>query len=224
MADMAGPFKVEPSLFFPQNQDSDRLCFERSFWRRGIFRIAGTDEAGRGPLAGPVVAAAVVLPRDCDTSLLHDSKKLSRKRRTKAIDFLQTVKAEIAVGLIDHQTIDELNILQASLLAMKKALTELAAKYGIPDQVLVDGKFEVPYPASQTAIIKGDAKSASIAAASIVAKEARDAIMAGLHEKYPQYNFIKNQGYPTKEHKAAIARYGPCPFHRLSFNGVKQFA
>ncbi len=213
---------MNQTIYTPDTKE-DTLCFERSLWSRHIGRVVGTDEAGRGPLAGPVVAAAVVLPKNCDTSLLRDSKKLSHTQRLKAVDYLYAINAEIGVGIVDHQTIDTINILQASLLAMKHAIDQIEDQYGIPEYILVDGKFEVPCPVPQTALIKGDSRSASIAAASIIAKERRDAIMASLHEQYPQYNFIKNQGYPTKEHRSAIAEHGPCPFHRLSFNGVKQF-
>ncbi len=211
------------TVYTPTITEEDNLCFERSLWGNHIDRVVGTDEVGRGPLAGPVVAAAVVLPKDCNTSLLQDSKKLSKKQRLKAVNYLHSIDSEIAIGIVDHHIIDSINILQASLLAMKLAIEQIEKKYGVPDYILVDGKFEVPYPVTQTTLVKGDSRSASIAAASIIAKEKRDSIMASLHQDYPQYNFIKNQGYPTKEHRTAIAEHGPCPFHRISFNGVKQF-
>lgn len=214
---------VKHSLFHFTDQSDDRLHFEKSLWGNGLSRIAGTDEVGRGPLAGPVVAASVVLPQNCNPSLLQDSKKLSHKKRVFALDYLQSIDAEVSIGIVDHHTIDSINILQASLLAMKLSLEKIEKSFGEPDFVLVDGKFEVPYPVSQTTLIKGDSRSASIAAASIVAKEKRDGIMASMHSEYPQYNFIKNQGYPTREHREAIIKYGPCPYHRTSFNGVKQF-
>lgn len=199
------------------------LQFEQSLWSNGLYRVAGTDEVGRGPLAGPVVAAAVILPQGCDISLFNDSKKLSRNKRVKALEYLNTLDAHIGVAFVDHTKIDEINILQASLLAMKLSIDQLIDRNVTPDFLLVDGKFEVPCPIAQTALIQGDSRSASIAAASIVAKETRDAFMAELHQQYPLYNFIKNQGYPTKEHKQAIHDFGPCPYHRKTFNGVKQF-
>lgn len=203
-------------------QSNDNLRFERSLWNSGINTVAGTDEVGRGPLAGPVVAACVVLPPNCDTALLQDSKKLSVKKRVQALEYLHAIKAQIGLGVVDHIEIDAINILQASLLAMKLSLKQLSTKYGWPDYLLVDGKFEVSVDIAQTALIKGDTKSASIAAASIVAKLERDSFMASLHQRYPQYNFIKNKGYPTKEHRTALKNFGPCPYHRTSFNGVTQ--
>lgn len=203
-------------------QSNDNLRFERSLWNNGIKIVAGTDEVGRGPLAGPVVAACVVLPPNCDTALLQDSKKLSQKKRFKALEYLHSINAQIGIGFVDHVAIDSINILQASLLAMKLSLEQLSTKHGCPDYLLVDGKFEVAVDIAQTALIKGDSKSASIAAASIVAKIERDSFMASLHQKFPQYNFIKNQGYPTKEHRTVLKKIGPCPYHRTSFNGVTQ--
>ncbi len=212
-------------LFPPPGNNSagNLLQFEQSLWSRGLIRVAGTDEVGRGPLAGPVVAAAVILPPDCDVSLFNDSKKLSHTKRLKALEYLHTLDAHIGVAFVDHVKIDEINILQASLLAMKQSIEQLINNKTAPDFLLVDGKFEVPCSLAQTALIKGDSRSASIAAASIVAKETRDAFMAELHQQFPQYNFKQNQGYPTKEHKQAIAEFGPCPYHRKTFNGVKQF-
>ena len=203
-------------------QSNDNLRFERALWNSGIKTVAGTDEVGRGPLAGPVVAACVVLPPHCDTSLLQDSKKLSPKKRAIALEYLYSINAQIGLGIVDHTTIDSINILQASLLAMKLSLEQMINKHGVPDFLLVDGKFEVPVSMAQAALVKGDSKSATIAAASIVAKLERDSIMASLHHKYPHYNFIKNQGYPTKEHREALKEFGFCPYHRKSFNGVKQ--
>ncbi len=218
-------FQAVLQLFTPSSSSSidDILQFERSLWSHGLARVAGTDEVGRGPLAGPVVAAAVILPQDCDVSLFNDSKKLSHAKRLKALEYLHTLDAHIGVAFVDHTKIDEINILQASLLAMRLSIEQLINKNTGPDYLLVDGKFEVPFDIAQTALIKGDSRSASIAAASIVAKEARDAFMADLHPHYPHYNFKQNQGYPTKEHKQAIRDFGPCPYHRKTFSGVKQF-
>lgn len=215
---------VKQLFTHPEAHTTDTLRFERSFWNKNLSHIAGTDEVGRGPLAGPVVAACVVLPVDCNPNAFQDSKKLSAKKRQEALSYLKSINAQIGIGIVDHTQIDEINILQASLLAMRKALEQIVENHQLPDYLLVDGNFEVPYPIAQTALIKGDSKSATISAASIVAKQQRDGIMAKLHQEFPQYNFIKNQGYPTKEHRQAIKSYGPSPHHRLSFNGVRQFA
>lgn len=210
---------VQRSLF-PLFRETDRFSFEREFFRQGFQIIAGTDEAGRGPLAGPVVAASVVLPLDCDYQQFNDSKKLTVKARNRLFDVLQDMAVSIGVSIIPETVIDQINILQASLLAMKKSLEALTVS---PDFVLVDGKFPVPVAVSQQALVKGDSRSASIAAASIVAKVTRDEIMVKYHRQYPQYNFYKNKGYPTAEHRRVLAAEGPCPLHRRSFAGVKEF-
>lgn len=195
----------------------DNFRHERSLFLAGFERVGGCDEAGRGPLAGPVVAGCVVLPRDCDHSVFLDSKRISHKRRSTLLQLLKKIGAEIGVGIVSAEDIDALNILQASLLAMKKAVESLAIP---PDFLLIDGKFTIHTGIQQEAMIKGESKSASIAAASIVAKVTRDKIMADYHELYPQYNFIQHKGYPTKAHKEAIIQFGPCPIHRMSFKGV----
>lgn len=190
----------------------------------GLQCIAGTDEVGRGPLAGPVVAACVSLAEDCDPAPFLDSKKLSANRRLQLVDILRKSKSAVGVGVVSHRRIDTINILQASLLAMKLAVFDHSASSGkAVDFLLVDGKFEVPLLVQQLALKKGESKSGSIAAASIIAKVYRDRIMDQLHHRFPHYGFSKNKGYPTKSHRQAIARYGPCPFHRITFKGVREF-
>ena len=202
---------------------NDTFQFERLLTRRGFKRIAGTDEVGRGPLAGPVVAAAVILPPGCDHSLFCDSKKTTEKQRYKLREALISCGAHIGFGTVSPAVVDTINILQASLLAMKKSILDLGRGGITPDYILVDGTFAVPLLTPQEALVKGDSRSASIAAASIVAKIARDEIMFDLHKRYPVYNFSSNKGYPTREHRAAIAVHGICPVHRLSFKGVKEY-
>lgn len=201
----------------------DNRQYEHMLAARGYNCVAGTDEVGRGPLAGPVVAACVVLPPDCDSQQLLDSKKLSHRRRVVLYEYLTDIQAGIGIGIVSEKTIDEINILQASLLAMRRSVEDLARRHAMPDYLLVDGKFEIPLSIAQQALIQGESKSCSIAAASIVAKVTRDGLMAELHSQYPEYNFQKHKGYPTKEHRQAIARHGPCPVHRRSFRGVKNF-
>lgn len=201
----------------------DTFLHERQLYARGFACVAGTDEAGRGPLAGPVVAACVVLPRYCDYSLYRDSKTLTHARRVQLCSALQAIGAGIGRGVVSAETIDTVNIHQASLLAMKLALEDLAIQHPPADFLLVDGKFSVPTATAQEMLIKGDSRSASIAAASIVAKVQRDAIMEELHKVFPHYNFARNKGYPTREHRLAIAQHGPCPGHRMTFRGVKEF-
>lgn len=200
----------------------DNFAFEKHLSMLGHSRVAGCDEVGRGPLAGPVVAAAVVLPPNCNSTEFIDSKQLSHKKRLKLHGQLLEIGADIGVGIVSEKKIDKINILQASLLAMKLASQNLQG--GAAQFILVDGKFTIPIHIPQLALIKGESKSGSIAAASIVAKITRDQLMAEMHEKYPNYNFVKNKGYPTKEHRAAIVKHGPCPIHRRSFRGVKEYA
>lgn len=204
--------------------ENDNFHFERELQSRGLKCIVGTDEAGRGPLAGPVVAACVSLAEQCDPTSFLDSKKISASQRLHLYEVLRGNGSSIGVGVVSHKRIDTINILQASLLAMKLAVFNHTATFAkTADFILVDGKFEVPLDTPQLALIKGESKSGSIAAASIVAKVYRDQIMALLHQKYPQYDFLQNKGYPTKKHRQAIARYGPCPFHRMTFKGVREF-
>jgi len=210
-------------LFAPPAGDSDTFQFERLLLGRGFRCIAGTDEAGRGPLAGPVVAAAVVLPPDADYRLFCDSKQTTGRQRSRLRDHLREIGAAIGIGCVDAATIDRINILQASLRAMADSIAALA-DYGIePDFVLVDGTCGVPVTIAQQPLVKGDCRSASIGAASIIAKITRDEMMADLHERYPIYDFLANKGYPTRRHRQAVQRHGPSPVHRLSFKGVREF-
>lgn len=186
----------------------------------GYKCIAGVDEAGRGPLAGPVVAAAVVLPQDYNLPALHDSKKLTAKKRTELfLELKQSVS--YGVGLAEPAEIEELNILKATFLAMRRALASMKNV----DCVLVDGNFTIEdLPLPQRAIIGGDASSFSIAAASIIAKVTRDQIMDRLALMYPYYGWERNRGYGTREHMNALAQYGPSPAHRFSFEPVASMA
>ncbi len=219
----ASPQQTGPilSLFDPPREDT--FFLERSLQQQGFSVVAGLDEVGRGPLAGPVVAAAVILPSTCRHHLFLDSKKLSPKKRQQLFDHLHEIPARIGIGIVSHSTIDKINILQASLLAMKRAVLELIMQGYPPDFLLVDGKFPIPMDIAQQPLIKGEGRSASIAAASIIAKVTRDRMMGELHMQYPHYNFIQNKGYPTREHRLAVREYGISPQHRLSFKGVKEF-
>jgi ribonuclease HII len=182
-----------------------------------VVLIAGVDEVGRGPLAGPVIAGAVILHPDRPIVGLADSKKLSAKQRQRLAVEIQTQALACALGRAEVREIDQLNILRASLLAMQRAVAALAVS---PTQVLVDGNRcpLVPYPCE--AIIKGDATVAAISAASIIAKVARDAELCALHDQYPYYDFCRHKGYPTAAHLDALRRHGPCPAHRRSFAPV----
>lgn len=214
------------SLFLAEHDPGDDpLYFEKTLHDLGFQAVGGVDEAGRGPLAGPVVAACVVLPQHTSSELYQDSKQLSASRREYLYNLLIETKVPLGIGIVDAREIEQMNILQASLFAMKKAVLDCnAALEGRKiDFLLVDGKFKVPLPLDQQALIKGDSRSRSIAAGSIVAKVTRDRLMAGYHSKYPEYNFLKNQGYPTAEHRKAIELHGPCPIHRRTFKGVREF-
>lgn len=204
---------------WPASSVGDTFAIERSLISQGYTTVAGTDEAGRGPLAGPVVAACVILPPHCNYQQFQDSKKLSAHVRKELVQQLVALEARIGIGIVSPAEIDRINILQASLLAMKKAVKKLPV---LPDFLLVDGKFTVPISVEQKALIKGDSRSASISAASIVAKVTRDAIMEKYHLEYPQYNFAAHKGYPTAEHRRVIREIGPCPIHRLSFKPVRE--
>jgi ribonuclease HII len=176
---------------------------------------AGCDEAGRGCLAGPVVAAAVILPKGYKNKLLDDSKKLSEKQRDELRVMIEKDAEAFAVAYYTNEQIDEVNILKASFLSMHKALDQLKL---IPEQLLIDGNRFIPYQnIPHHCIIKGDAKFMSIAAASILAKTYRDEMMQELHQQFPVYNWQKNKGYPTLDHRKAIREHGPCKFHRMSF-------
>ena len=192
--------------------------FERYFRSKGFNRIAGVDEAGRGPLAGPVVASCVMLPPEFRSPLIRDSKALSPKRREEA--YWEIVRiSRVGVGIVSHTKIDEINILQASLLAMKQAIWALSST---PDVVFIDGPHPVAFlgPLEQVPIVDGDSKSISVAAASIIAKVTRDKIMEHYDLQFPDYGFLKHKGYPTRDHLAALKRFGPTSIHRLSFSPV----
>lgn len=194
------------------------MSFEEALWARGVTRVVGVDEVGRGPLAGPVVAAAVVLNRDSIPEGLNDSKKLSLKRREFLAPLLWQ-SAEVSIGVATVEEIDQINILQASLLAMRRAVDGLATP---PEHALVDGN-RIPdgFPCEANAIVGGDGKSPSIAAASIVAKIWRDNVMKEAATQWPGYGWETNAGYPTKCHKSALRNLGVTPFHRRSFKPVR---
>jgi ribonuclease HII len=192
---------------------------ENKLWNSGIKLIAGVDEVGRGPLAGPVVACACILPAYTSFPLVKDSKALSADKRKKIYAKLINDQRVIwAIEIIDHKIIDEINILQATLLAMQKAVEKLAQQ---PDFVLVDGRDLPKLQIPGEAIIKGDQLCQSISAASIIAKVIRDAIMEEMHEKFLRYNFQKNKGYGTAAHLKALQEYGACEIHRRSFAPIK---
>ena len=188
--------------------------FEKEIRAEGFKIVAGLDEAGRGPLAGPVVAAAVVLPSRIRLPGVYDSKRLSAKQREESFSLLQKRASAIGVGIVEAEEIDQLNIHCASLNAMEKAVAALPC---FPDFLLIDGLFTLNLPLPQKAIIKGDQKCLSVAAASIVAKVTRDRMMIAYHQEYPEYNFARHKGYGTKEHLQAIEKYGRCPLHRRTF-------
>lgn len=186
---------------------------ERNLWQR-FNLIAGCDEAGRGPLAGPVVAAAVILPRKFYHPEIDDSKKLPPQKREGLFRIIINSATSYSFGIVDHKTIDKINILNATKLAMKQAIDGLDQK---PQIVLIDAIRIDGLPFEQIALIKGDSLSISIAAASILAKVKRDSIMCEYHREYPQYRFDKHKGYPTKLHRACIRKFGLCPIHRKTF-------
>ena len=198
----------------------DLWKFERIAFDKGYACIAGVDEAGRGPLAGPVVSAAVILPADAGPiSRIIDSKKLTPKKREDLYLTIYDVAVSIGIGIVDSIEIDRINILNAALLSMAMAVQNLNPG---PDYLLIDGNFTIPHDLPQEAIKKGDALSMSIGCASIIAKVTRDHIMARYHEDYPSYGFDRHKGYPTKAHKLAIARHGHSMIHRKSFKGVRE--
>ncbi len=188
--------------------------YEENAIASGARVIAGIDEAGRGPLAGPVVAAAVILQNFSDINGLDDSKLLTEKKRIALFDSILAMARGVGIGIIEPQEIDRINILQATRLAMKTAVTKLQTK---PDYLLIDGPIRLDLDCSQESIIKGDGKSLSIAAASIIAKVTRDRIMEEFDREFPNYGFVRNKGYGTRDHQKALEVYGPCRIHRMSF-------
>jgi len=198
----------------------DLWLFENKAFQKGFSRIAGIDEAGRGPLAGPVVSAAVIIPISLQIPGISDSKKLTPKKRNCLYEKIYDLAISVGIGIVDPFEIDRINILQAALLSMAMAVENLAPQ---PDCLLIDGIFLISSALPQEAIPKGDALSVSIAAASIVAKVTRDRLMERYHQDYPQFGFSKHKGYPTKAHKEAIRKFGCCPIHRRSFRGVKEY-
>ncbi len=195
------------------------LEFEELATRRGYRRIAGVDEAGRGPLAGPVVAAAVILRPGIPIAGVMDSKKLTEARREALFDPIMAQALAVGVGIADHDLIDRINILQATLQAMRQAVTNLAL---FPDYLLIDGISQIPMNIPQKTIKKGDSASLSIAAASIVAKVTRDRLMVEYDRQFPGYGFAAHKGYGCASHLEAIAQFGPCAIHRKTFRGVKE--
>jgi ribonuclease HII len=181
---------------------------------------AGCDEAGRGCLAGPVFAAAVILPPEFKNDLLNDSKKLSEKQRDQLRPIIEEQALAFGVGVVSNQEVDQINVLNASFLAMHRAVEQLSLE---PEHLLIDGNRFRPYPEiAHDCIIKGDGKFLSVAAASILAKTYRDEYMNRLHEEFPEYQWLKNKGYPTKVHREAIRKLGPTPYHRLSFRLLEE--
>ena len=187
---------------------------EESYYAQGFRCICGVDEAGRGPLAGPVCAAAVILPANIEIPGLNDSKKLSDKRRRELYPVIMEQAVAYGIGFADHNEIDDINILQATFLAMERAIAALSVK---PELALIDGNREKDFGIPVKTVIHGDSLSASIAAASILAKVTRDDHMLQMAETYPQYGFDIHKGYGTKAHYQALAEYGPCPIHRMTF-------
>jgi ribonuclease HII len=207
-------------LFSEENSPLDMLALEAQALRRGYRCIAGVDEAGRGPLAGPVVAAAVILPDGLILPEVNDSKQLTEQKREELFDIIRAEAVSVAVGYGDHNLIDSINILQATLSAMRDAVSQLTPA---PDFLLIDGISSIRMNIAQRTVKQGDALSLSIAAASIIAKVTRDRMMLEYDALYPGYGFASHKGYAAASHQAAIAELGPCPIHRKSFRGVKEY-
>ena len=192
----------------------DMWQIEQECFDRGVQVICGVDEAGRGPLAGPVCAAAVILPANLEIPGLNDSKKLTDKRRRELFPIIKEQAIAYGIGLASHEEIDEINILQATYLAMERAIAQLSVK---PDMALIDGNRAKDFGIPVRTVVKGDSLSASIAAASILAKVTRDDLMLEAAKAYPQYQFDVHKGYGTKAHYAALIEHGPSPIHRMTF-------
>jgi ribonuclease HII len=195
----------------------DNRLYEFKASRAGYFLVAGVDEAGRGPLAGPVVAAAVILPEDIELDGVRDSKKMSERARKEAFPLIKKRAVGLSLAVVGPKEIDRINILQATRKAMKQAVLALDPQ---PDYLLIDGIDPVDLPIHQRCITKGDDLSLSISAASVLAKVYRDRIMYSYHRLYPQYDFASNKGYGTLDHREAIVKHGPCCIHRSTFKGV----
>ncbi len=189
-------------------------AIENGFYEKGIVTICGVDEAGRGPLAGPVCAAAVILPADLEIPGLTDSKKLTDKKRRELMPVIKEQALAYGIGFASCEEIDQINILQATFLAMERALAQLNIR---PDLALIDGNRQKDFGLPVETVVKGDSLSANIAAASVLAKVTRDDYMLQMAEEYPQYGFEIHKGYGTKAHYAALAEHGPCPIHRMTF-------
>jgi len=208
---------------FPEKnnpKESDIWVFEKTAKRKGFSNIAGVDEAGRGPLAGPVVSAAVILPSSFPVSGITDSKKLTPKKRAGLYEKIYEYAFSIGIGIVDPVEIDRINILEAVLLSMAMAVARLKPSPGF---LHIDGTFRIKSNIPQEPIVKGDSLSISIASASIVAKVTRDRLMKRYDKEYPRFGFGRHKGYPTKAHREAIRTFGPCPIHRRSFKGVKEY-
>ena len=200
--------------------DTNAEQFEKEARKLGYSRIAGIDEAGRGPLAGPVVSAAAILPQVVDLPHLDDSKRLTPQRRERLFEAIYEQAVSIGIGIVDSAEIDRINILQASLLSMRFAVDNLRPA---PDYLLVDGIFPIRSQIPQQTIKHGDRRSMCIAAASIIAKVTRDRLMWFYDEEFPEFGFGRNKGYGTKEHRTAIKTFGYCPIHRKTFRGVREY-
>lgn len=197
-----------------EKQEIDKLLYEKQEQERGHFLIAGVDEVGRGPLAGPVCVACVIMPLDNIIDGVDDSKKLSEKKREMLFELIKEKSFCYSIQMVDEQTIDKINILEATKLAMKNAINSMTIK---PEVVLVDAINKLDVDVEIKGIVKGDALSYSIGCASILAKVTRDRLMCELAKEYPEYGFEKHKGYGTKQHIEALKTYGPCVYHRLSF-------
>ena len=206
---------------FPEQQEQSKLCFEDLARSKGFKAIAGVDEAGRGPLAGPVVSAAVILHENFDFPGLNDSKQLSEKQRNYLFPLIFQQAMAVGVGVSRSNEIDRINVLQATLKSMTRAVNCLGT---LPDFLLIDGINYIPTEIEQMTIKKGDSLSLSIAAASVVAKVIRDRIMHVYDRLFPEYGFAKHKGYGSQQHRDAIARHGPCVCHRLTFSGVREYS
>ena len=198
--------------------EKNMWAIEQSLYDEGFVTICGVDEAGRGPLAGPVCAAAVILPKHLNIPGLDDSKKLTDKRRRELVPIIKEQAIAYGIGMANHEEIDQINILQATFVAMQRAIDQLNGK---ADIALIDGNREKDFGLTVKTVVKGDSLSANIAAASVLAKVTRDDLMEAMADEYPQYGFEIHKGYGTKAHYEALRTYGHCPIHRLTF--LKKF-